>query len=77
MYGYGSVAFVVSGELSILTNGRHMGRWNIERENQFHLSATDRICCSCQPPLIVDSLVLIANDGRVEKLSLESYSFIS
>lgn len=74
--GYDSVAFVANGELCVLTGGKQLGRWKIETENEFRLYDTDRACWSTQPPLILDSFILIASEGRVEMFSLEFYSFI-
>jgi len=80
---YLSVAVVAHQELCILTSGeqgeeQQMGLWKIETESEFRRSVSQKGCCSCQPPLIVGSVVLIANiwANRVEKFSLESYSFI-
>ena len=71
-----SVAFVIDEELCILTPKNQMGRWKIDSEREFRVSVIDRLCWSTQPPLRVGNLVLIANNGKVEKFSLESYSFI-
>jgi hypothetical protein len=71
-----SVAFVADEELFIMTPKQQMGRWMIDSEREFHISIVDRRCWSTQPPLIVGALVLIANSGKVEKFSLETYSFI-
>lgn len=75
---FASVAFVTGGELCILSGGLQMGRWKTESENEFRLFDTNRMCWSSQPPLIVDSVALVANgfNGRVEKFGLKSYSFI-
>lgn len=74
MQGFESVAFVSRGELCVLGN-RRLGRWVIDWEKEFRLSATSKDCSSSQPPLIVGSLVLICNGWNVEKFSLENYSF--
>ena len=71
-----SVAFIASGELCLLTNGKQLGRWRIETERKFRLSYTSQGSHSTQQPVIVDSLVFIANTGEVQKLSLETYSFL-
>lgn len=73
-----SVAFVTKGELCILAENKLMLRWKIESESEFRHSVTDRGSCSTQPPLIMESEVLIANaeTGRMEKFSLQSYTFI-
>ena len=81
MNGFASVSFVANGELCVLTRRKQLGRWRIESEGEFRLFQTERECWSSQPPLIVNSLVLIANNslgrpGVVEKFSLESYAFI-
>lgn len=77
MQGSPSVAFVASEELCVLTGNKQMGKWNIEVESEFRLSATERNCWSTQPPLILDSLVLIADaiSGKVMKFNLETPSF--
>ena len=73
----GSASFVVNGELCVLNEGMQMARWNIQREAGFSLVLTDRVCWSTQPPLLIaNSLVFIANCGKVEKFSLESYTFL-
>jgi len=73
-----SVAFVASGELCLLTANKQMARWKIESEAEFRIAEVDRSCCSTQSPLIVGSMVLIANgsSGRVEKFDLGSYAFL-
>jgi hypothetical protein len=71
----GSVAFVANGELCLMTNERQMARWQIESEAVFRLTDLDRACWSNQEPLIVGTQVLIANEGKVLKFSLETYHF--
>lgn len=71
-----SVAFVSSGEVCVLTNNMQKARWRIDSEREFRLSTAGRNCSSTQPPRIVGLLVLIASSGRLEKFSLQSYSFI-
>ena len=74
-----SVSFIANGELYVLTTKKQMGRWRVDSGRLFGVSATNRECWSTQPPLIVDSLVLIANnchDGSVEKFSVKSNTFI-
>ena len=73
---YGSVSFVAKGELCILTDDGQMGQWKIESEGEFRVSGTDRECWSAQPPMILDSVVFIANEGKIEKWSLESSAFL-
>lgn len=77
----GSVSFVVNGEIYILTNEKQMGRWRVESDREFQLFPIDRGCCSTQPPLIMDSLVLIGNNyheiERVELFDTATYTFIS
>ena len=75
--GNSSVAFVANGELCLLTTGKQMVRWKIETEREFRLSNTNRPCWSTQQPLIVDSLAFIAYMGKVQKFSLNTYSFLS
>ena len=70
-----SVAFVVSGELCLLTAGKQMARCKLASENEFRLSNTERYCGSTQPLLVVGSLVLIANKGNVWKFNLETHTF--
>ena len=76
--GNWSVSFIANEELFVLTQQKQMGRLRIESEKKFRLSTTDREVGSTQPPLIVDSLVLIANgyNGKVEKFSLQTYAFV-
>lgn len=73
-----SAAFVVSGELFLITHRKQLLRWEIERGNEFRISNTNKVCASSQPPLIMGSLVLIASssNGKVEKFSLETFSFL-
>jgi len=73
-----SAAFVVSGELFLITHRKQLVRWEIERGNEFRISNTNKVCASSQPPLIMGSLVLIASssNGKVEKFSLETFSFL-
>lgn len=79
LLGCDSVAFIANEELCILTDWKQMGRWKVESEREFRLYPTAKKCCSSQSPLIVGSIVLIANNctGRVEKWSMESHTFIS
>jgi len=80
MKGSFSVAFVVHEELYVLTSGKQMGKLKVGSEKEFRLFATAKGCCSTQPPLVVDTLVLIANDyfenKGVEKFSLQYNTFI-
>lgn len=73
-----SAAFVANGELCILTLNKQMGRWKIESEGEFRLTATEMSCWSSQPPLVVGSLVLISigYSGEVQQFSLDTYTFI-
>ena len=71
-----SVAFVSSGEVCLLTNDMQKARWKIETEREFRLSTAGRNCSSTQLPRIVGQVVLIASSGRLEKFSLQSYSFV-
>lgn len=73
---HGSVAFVTNGELCLLTENKELARWKVESEGGFRISSMDRECWGSQAPLIVNSQVLIACKGQVEKFSLETYSFI-
>jgi len=73
-----SVSFVCKGELYMLTGGKQLWQWKIDaKKGKFRLSSTEWSCWSSQPPMIVDSLVLIATNGRVDRFSLESYTFLS
>jgi hypothetical protein len=72
---HGSVAYVTNGELCLLTENKELARWKIDSESEFRISSIDRECWSTQAPLIVNSQVLIACKGQVEKFSLETYSF--
>lgn len=67
-----SVAFVANGELCILTAAKQMARCYLESESQFRVTNTERYFGSTQPPLLVDSTVLIACKGKVLKLSLDT-----
>lgn len=71
-----SVAFVSNGELFLLTNDMQKARWKIETEREFRVSTTGRNCSSTQPPRVSGQLVFIASSGRMEKFSLQSYSFV-
>ena len=50
----------------------------METEAEFRFAEADKECFSTQPPLVVDSLVLIASNdnGKVEKFDLQSYTFV-
>jgi len=71
-----SASFVVNGELFVLTDNKQLARWRIESEAEVRLFVLNKGCCSTQPPLVLDSLVIIANacHESVEKFSLEDYS---
>jgi len=75
-----STSFIVHGELCVLTTSEQIGRWRIERDREFRLCASEKWCCSSQPPLITQSTVLIANctgwTTKLETFSLESYTFL-
>ena len=71
-----SLAFVANEELFLLTNNKQMARWKINEEMEFRISATLRECWSTQPPLVLDSMVLIACTGRVQIFSLELLALI-
>lgn len=71
-----SVAFVSNGELFLLTNDMQKARWKIESEREFRVSTTGRNCSSTQPPRVFGQLVFIASSGRMEKFSLQSFSFV-
>lgn len=75
---FGSVAFVTGGELCILTGYKQVARWKIGSESEFSIATTNKKCASTQQPLKLNSLVLIANccNGKLEKFSLKSYSFL-
>lgn len=79
MKGFFSIAFVAHGQLYVLTSGKQMGRWKIDSKSEFSLFATTKGCCSTQPPLVMDTLVLIANhyfeSKGVERFSLQSCTF--
>jgi len=71
--GWGSVTFVVNGELIVLTDFKQVVRWKIETETHFCCSDTDRAWWSYCPPLIVGTYVYVAN--RLEKWSLDMQGF--
>jgi hypothetical protein len=77
----GSVSFVAKGELCVLTRGKQIAAWRIESEREFRLLDTDRECGSSQQPLVLGSMVLIANNysssNTVETFNLEFYTFVS
>jgi hypothetical protein len=72
-----SVSFVARGNLCVLTGGKQLWQWKIGSRRKYRLSATEWSCWSSQPPRVMDSQVLIVNNGKVERFSLESYTFIS
>jgi hypothetical protein len=74
--GYASVAFIVHGELCLLTGGRQMARLQIDKESEFRLFETSQATWSRQQPIIVGSMVLIANGLGVQQFSLDTYSFV-
>lgn len=73
---FSSLAFVAYEELFLLTNSKQMARWKINEERQFRISTTLKECWSTQPPLVLDSMVLIACTGRVQKFSLELFALL-
>ena len=76
--GCDCAVFVVDGEMCVLTEAKQLARWKIGSEAAFRLSVARESCWSSQPPLVANSLVLIANacSGRVDKFSLETYAFL-
>ena len=73
--GWASVAFVVNGELCLLTDNQQMARWKVDSEHEFRVENTGTTCFSTQQPLVMGSVVLIAYQGGVRQFSLETYSF--
>jgi len=73
-----SVAFVSGGELCVLTHCGHLGWCKLDSDREFHLVSMDRSCWSTQPPLIVDSLVFIANNtiGKVMTFNMQDKRFV-
>lgn len=71
-----SIAFIVSGELCLLTKEKQMARWKIETESSFRFSDTNRGSLSNHQPLIIGSLALMAYSGRMQRFSLDTYSFL-
>ena len=73
----GSVAFVISGEVCLLTECKQMARWRIETECDFRLYGSNDWSCSVQQPQIVESVVFIVCREKVQRFSLETYSFLT
>lgn len=71
-----SVAFIANGELCLMTWGQQMARLKIGSENEFRIYDIEKKAWSNQPPLVLDSLVLIPCEGNVWQFSLETYTFI-
>jgi len=75
-----SVSFVCDGELYVLSSKQQLSQWKIGSEGEFRCYAVSRQCRSSRPPLVVGSLVLIANNyygyEGVQKLSLEAKDFL-
>lgn len=71
-----SVSFVAEKELVVFTSDQQMARVKIAHESEFTVAPIDRQCWSNRTPLVLDGLVLIANEGKVEKFSLQTFSFI-
>lgn len=74
--GFTSVAFIAFGELCMLTGGKQMVRWRVDRDNEARLAYIDRDCYSSQQPVIEGNEVLIGCKGKLVKFSLETYSFL-
>lgn len=72
----GCVVFASAGELCMLTHKKQLVRWEVAAGN-FRLSEVARRCWATQPSWVVGKEVLIAHMGRVVKLSLESFNFLS
>lgn len=72
----GSVAFLHSEELCVLTDRKQMLRWKIGTEQEFRLSCTGEALRLSQQPLVVGSQVLIACSGGVSQFSLDSNSYV-
>jgi len=73
--GAGSVAFVVNGELCLLTTNKQMAQWKIESEREFRLTAIDRKCGSRQQPFIIGTNALIVFEDMVQKFDLKTFTF--
>lgn len=71
-----SVSFVIDGELCLLTGDRQIALWKIECAQSFRTLNIDRGVCSRQQPLIDETLVLISCKERIQRFSLETYSFL-
>lgn len=74
--GLGSVAFVVEGDLCLITYRKQLVRWNVDTCGEIRLTEAERWCCSTQSPRVTQSEVLIACCGQVARLSLETYTFL-
>ena len=72
----GSVVFATVGELCMLTHKKQLVRWEVAA-GKLRLSEVARRCWATQPSCVVGKEVLIAHMGRVVKLSLESFAFLS
>ena len=72
----GSVAFVYSEELCVLTERKQMLRWEMGTEQEFRISNTGEMLRISQEPLIVDSMLLIACNGGVSQFCLDTYSYV-
>jgi len=70
-----SVAFVVTGELCVLSFNQQMARWKIGVESEFRLGEIDRGCGSTQQPRLDGNWVLIADAGEVVRFYLDTYTF--
>ena len=70
-----SVSFVAEKELVVLTSDQQMARVKLAPEGEFTVSPIDKQCWSNRTPLVLDGLVLIAIEGKVEKFSLRTFSF--
>lgn len=75
--GCDCAAFIANGELCVLTEAKQIARWKIDSEAGFRLYETKESCWSSQPPMVIGSMVFLANacSGRVDRFNLETNAF--
>ena len=73
--GCRSVTFSANDEICLLTEGKQIARWKVNKDKDFKLKGMKEGCWSNQPPLLVGSKAIIASEGRVRVFSLETFTF--
>lgn len=72
----GSVTFIASSELIILTDKAQIARWKLEEGMDLKVGRVEKGCVSLQQPLVLGSQVIFACQGEIAIFSVEAARFL-